>query len=144
MAYTIITSGCHINPAATLGFLASRKLASATDHVLDRALAGGLFGGLIIWIIVERGISTPRAFAANGWGADIGSKSVSAPPPSSSLIFTALFVFVACDDDRRLPDRLRWSRRWPAGDDPPRTIPVDNTSVNPAAVSNGGSPEPTR
>src|SRR5215470_14223694 len=50
MAYTIgHVSGCHINPAVTLGFLLSRKITAtnaATYWVAQ--LAGGVLGGFII------------------------------------------------------------------------------------------------
>ncbi len=97
MAYTIgHVSGCHINPAVTLGFLATRKLA-LSDAIMYwiAELAGGLFGGFIIWIIVERGdLDQTGVFAANGWGADIGSAFGLGSTVLVEIVFTALFVFV--------------------------------------------------
>src|SRR5262245_36291615 len=54
MAYTIgHVSGCHINPAVTLGFVLSRKITASNAVIYWVAqLAGGLLGGFIIWIIV--------------------------------------------------------------------------------------------
>jgi aquaporin Z len=137
MAYTIgHVSGCHINPAVTLGFLASRKLAlsDAITYWIAQ-LAGGLFGGFIIWIIVERGdLDTTGIFAANGWGADIGSKFGLGSAALVELIFTALFVFVVLATTTvgyptgfgGLAAGLALAMIHLA------TIPVDNTSVNPA------------
>src|SRR6476620_10170387 len=97
MAYTVgHVSGCHINPAVTLGFLLSRKIVVSNAIVYWIAqLAGGVFGGFIIWIIVKRGdLDTTGIFAANGWGADIGSKFGLGSTAVVEIIFTALLVFV--------------------------------------------------
>jgi aquaporin Z len=137
MVYTIgHVSGCHINPAVTLGFLATRKLA-LSDAIMYwiAQLAGGLFGGFIIWIIVERGdLDQTGVFAANGWGADIGSAFGLGSTALVEIVFTALFVFVVLSTTTfgyatgfgGLAAGLALAMIHLA------TIPVDNTSVNPA------------
>jgi len=137
MAYTIgHVSGCHINPAVTLGFLASRKIA-VSDAVMYwiAQLLGGVFGGFIIWIIVERGdLDTTGVFAANGWGPDIGSAFGLGSTAVVEIVFTALLVFVVL---------ATTTVGYPTGFGGMAaglalamihlaTIPVDNTSVNPA------------
>ena len=98
-------------------------------------LAGGVVGGFIIWIIVKRGdLDTTGVFAANGWGADIGSKFGLGSTAVVEIVFTALFVFVVLST---------LTVGYPTGFGGVAvgltlamihlaTIPVDNTSVNPA------------
>jgi aquaporin Z len=137
MAYTIgHVSGCHINPAVTLGFVLSRKISTANALMYWFAqLAGGVAGGFIIWIIVKRGdLDTTGVFAANGWGADIGSKFGLGSTALVEIVFTALLVFVVLST---------LTSGYPTGFGGMAagltltmihlaTIPVDNTSVNPA------------
>src|SRR5262245_57171590 len=76
MAYTIgHVSGCHINPAVTLGFVVSRKISlSRAAYYWVAQIVGAALGGLIIYIITKGGdLDTTVVFAANGWGKDIGS-----------------------------------------------------------------------
>jgi aquaporin Z len=137
MAYTVgHVSGCHINPAVTLGFLLSRKIVVSNAIVYWIAqLAGGVFGGFIIWIIVKRGdLDTTGIFAANGWGADIGSRFGLGSTAVVEVVFTGLLVFVVLST---------LTSGYPTGFGGVAvgltltmihlaTIPVDNTSVNPA------------
>ena len=76
MAYTIgHVSGCHINPAVTLGFLATRKITIVeAAYYWVAQFAGAALGGLIVFVISKNGdLDTTHVFAANGWGAKIGS-----------------------------------------------------------------------
>jgi aquaporin Z len=137
MAYTIgHVSGCHINPAVTLGFLLSRKIV-VSDAIMYwiAQLAGGVLGGFLIWIIVKRGdLDTTGVFAANGWGADIGSKFGLGSTALVEIIFTGLLIFVVLSTTTvgyptgfgGLAAGLTLAMIHLA------TIPVDNTSVNPA------------
>ena len=137
MAYTVgHVSGCHINPAVTLGFLLSRKIVVSDAIVYWIAqLAGAVLGGFLIWIIVERGdLDTTGVFAANGWGADIGSKFGLGSTALVEIIFTGLLIFVVLSTTTvgyptgfgGLAAGLTLAMIHLA------TIPVDNTSVNPA------------
>jgi len=137
MAYTIgHVSGCHINPAVTLGFLLSRKIV-VSDAIMYwiAQLAGGVLGGFLIWIIVKRGdLDTTGVFAANGWGADIGSKFGLGSTAVVEIVFTGLLIFVVLSTTTvgypmgfgGLAAGLTLAMIHLA------TIPVDNTSVNPA------------
>src|SRR5205823_11487918 len=74
MAYTIgHVSGCHINPAVTLGFVLSRKITvPLAIYYWVAQFIGATLGGLVIWIITETGdLDTTGVFAANGWGSEI-------------------------------------------------------------------------
>ena len=137
MAYAIgHISGCHINPAVTLGFVMTGKLHWGTAaYYWVAQLLGGLFGGLILYSITEGGEHDQTGiFAANGWGAEIGSSFGLGAVIVVELVFTALLVFVVLSTT---------VSRFPAGFGGLAagltlagihlaTIPVDNTSVNPA------------
>jgi aquaporin Z len=141
-------SGCHINPAVTLGLWAIKK--TNTEDVpfyLGGQLVGGVLGALVIFVIAnsQSSFDASKGFASNGYdklspgGFGIG------PVILVEIVFTALFIFVIASTSRR---------SMPAGFTGIAmglmltlihlvTIPVDNTSVNPArsiatAVFQGG------
>ena len=118
MAYTIgHVSGCHINPAVTLGFWLSRKITSAQAVWYWVAqLIGAFIGGLIIFIISDAGdldqtrASSPQTAGVTTSGATSGSASTIVV----EIIFTALLVFVVLSTTTDgLPDRLRRTGRRP-------------------------------
>jgi aquaporin Z len=140
MAYAIGNiSGCHINPAVTVGLFLARKLEARSLGVyIGGQLLGGILGGLAIWVIASgaAGGFAPDAtnFAVNGWGAlspggfGFGAMAV------TEVVMTAILVFVVLSTTHR-----RFSA--PAGGLAVGmtltlihlvSIPVDNTSVNPA------------
>lgn len=136
MAYVIgPISGCHINPAVTLGLFLRKKVDQA--HAVGAwvgQVVGGILGALIILIIgtatdgFERG-----AFASNGWGEERGLGSLGSTIVVE-IVFTALLVFVVlATTGRRFAPGLGGLI---AGITLTLihlvTIPVDNTSVNPA------------
>lgn len=127
-------SGCHINPAVTLGFLLTRKI--PLRHAAWAWLAqvsGAIFGAAVIFGIASGRDGWERAgFASNGWDRDgfsgLGAAII------VEIVFTALFVLVVLSTT---------SRRFAPGFGGVvagitlaaihlATIPVDNTSVNPA------------
>ena len=137
MAYTIgHVSGCHINPAVTLGFLLSRKISvlEATYYWIAQ-FVGAAVGGFILWVITEGGdIDKTGVFAANGWGSEIGSPFGLGSAIAVEVVFTALLIFVVLSTT---------TVGYPTGMGGVAagftlamihlaTIPVDNTSVNPA------------
>jgi aquaporin Z len=135
MAYTIgHISGCHINPAVTLGFLLSRKLTALQAlYYWVAQFIGAAIGGLIIFVITKSGDldkttagpNGPQIFAANGWGSKIGSQYGLGSVVVMEIVFTALLVFVVL---------ATTTVGYPTGFGGLHlaTIPVDNTSVNPA------------
>jgi aquaporin Z len=137
MAYAIgHVSGCHINPAVTVGFWLSRKitLARAVWYWVAQ-FVGAFIGGLIIFIISDAGEKDATGvFAANGWGADIGSDFGLGATIVVEIFFTALLIFVVLSTTTvgyptgfgGLAAGLTLAMIHLA------TIPVDNTSVNPA------------
>jgi aquaporin Z len=137
MAYTIgHISGCHINPAITLGFLLAKKIEARTAAMYMGVQAvGAIVGALIIYIISENGdLDNTGVFASNGWGDKIGSPFGMGSAILVEIVFTAFFVFVVL---------ATTSEGYPGGFGALAagltlgmihlaTIPVDNTSVNPA------------
>jgi len=137
MAYVIgPISGCHINPAVTLGMWLARKVNSAHAFfaVLGQIL-GAAIGGFIIWGIARGADTFERGgFASNGFdehspgGYGLGSAIV------VEIVFTALLVVVVL---------FTTTRKFSIGFGGivagltlalihMITIPIDNTSVNPA------------
>lgn len=97
MAYGIgHVSGCHINPAVTLGVVASgrMKLSEATPYILAQ-VAGGLVGALVLLIIASGKADysvAENGLGQNGWGAGyLGEYNM-----GSAFIFelVATFLFV--------------------------------------------------
>jgi aquaporin Z len=137
MAYTIgHVSGCHINPAVTLGFVLCRKITlPVAGYYWVAQFVGAVLGGLIIYGISKGGdLDTTGVFAANGWGADIGSRYGIGSAILVEMVFTALLVLVVLSTTTvgyptgfgGLAVGLTLAMIHLA------TIPVDNTSVNPA------------
>jgi aquaporin Z len=137
MAYTIgAVSGCHINPAVTLAFVLTKKLEIETAvYYWVGQVVGAVIGGGILYIVTETGdIDATGVFAANGWGDKIGSPFGVGSAIVVEVIFTALLIFVVLSTTRLgyptgfggLVAGLSLAAIHLA------TIPVDNTSVNPA------------
>jgi len=137
MAYTIgHISGCHINPAVTLGFLLNKKFSIVTAaYYWVAQVLGAVIGGLILYVITKGGdLDKTGVFAANGWGSKIGSPFGIGSAILVEIVFTAILVFVVLSTP---------SVGYPSGFGGLAvgltlamihlaTIPVDNTSVNPA------------
>jgi aquaporin Z len=149
MAYAIgHVSGCHINPAVTLAFVVSGKLpVGRAVYYWVAQIAGGIVGGLLLYIVTEGGDidKTGGIFAANGWGDKIGSPFGLGSVIVVEIVFTALLIFVVLSTTTvgyptgfgGLAAGLTLAGIHLA------TIPVDNTSVNPArsigaAIFSGG------
>ena len=138
LAYTTgHVSGCHVNPAVTLGMLITRKItpASAPFYLIGQFL-GAAIGATIIFGIASGldDFDSFGNFAQNGWGEwspagyGLGSAII------VEIVFTAVLMFVILSTTHR---------GFPLGFSGMAigltlgvihlvTIPVDNTSVNPA------------
>jgi aquaporin Z len=138
MAYAIgHISGCHLNPAVSLGLVAARRF-PASDlpaYILAQVL-GGAAGAAILYLIAsgKAGFSTAGGFASNGYGAHSpgGYSLTAALTAEFALTFMFLMIILGATD-----------RRAPAGFAPIAIglgltlihligIPVTNLSVNPA------------
>ncbi|HUN38268.1 MAG TPA: aquaporin [Trebonia sp.] len=91
-------SGCHLNPAVTLGavLLGRIKAADAVMYWICQ-FSGGLLGALLLWAVVGQSPRYTRAgigLGANGWGVgslihiNLGGAFL------AEVILTAIFVFV--------------------------------------------------
>lgn len=141
-------SGCHVNPAVTLGLVLARKVPSRlVPTYLGAQVVGALIGGAIVFAVASGrpGFSASDGFAANGFGDLSPGGYGLAAVLLAEVVFTALFVLAVLATTRE---------GFPAGLGPVTaglglalvhlvTIPVSNTSVNPArsigaAVFQGG------
>jgi aquaporin Z len=135
MCYTIgPISGCHINPAVTIGAALSRRIPlSIVPYYILGQLLGAAAGAGIIYAMA-RDNDTTGVFGANGWGDKIASNYDLGPTIVAEIVFTALLVFVVL---------FATSKLAPAGFAGIAiglaltlihlvSIPIDNTSVNPA------------
>ena len=140
-------SGCHLNPAVSLGLLVGGRFPAAelVPYVVAQVL-GGLAGGAVLFVIAsgQAGFET-AGFASNGFGEHSpGGYSLTAALVCEVVMtFMFLIIILGATDERA-----------PAGLAPVAiglgltlihliSIPVTNTSVNPArstgvAVFEGG------
>ncbi|MGA2837956.1 MAG: aquaporin Z [Acidimicrobiales bacterium] len=140
-------SGCHINPAVTIGLwvIGKTKTIELPFYIVGQ-FVGGLVGALVIYIIASStrvasatavpGTFSARAsgFASNGYGVHSPGGFPLAAVMLAEVFFTAVFVFVIASTSRK---------SMPVGFTGITvgltltvihliSIPIDNTSVNPA------------
>jgi aquaporin Z len=130
-------SGCHINPAVTMGFLVGRKitLADAIGYWIAQFI-GGIAGAAVLYgtFNLTSDYTKSVGLGANGFGASsmIGANAGAAF--IAEVILTFLFVFVILTVTRRVSNAavaglvigLALTTVHLIG------IPIDGTSVNPA------------
>lgn len=137
MAYTIgPISGCHLNPAVSLGLVVGGRLPSKelVPYVLSQVIGGALGAAVLYLIASGKAGFVPGGFASNGFDAHSpGGYSMTAALVCE-VVMTAVFLFVIMGST---------GRRAPEGFAPLAiglcltlihliSIPVTNTSVNPA------------
>ena len=130
-------SGCHLNPAVTLGLVAGGRFPAgeAVPYILAQ-VAGAIAGAAILYLIASgrAGFDLSAGFASNGYGAHspAGYSMTAALVAEVAMTFFFLFVILGATH-----------RKAPAGFAPIAiglcltlihliSIPVTNTSVNPA------------
>jgi aquaporin Z len=138
MAYAIgHISGCHLNPAVSLGLWAGKRFpASELLHYIGAQLAGGIIAAGILYLIAsgKAGFSLSDGFAANGYGEHSPGKYSLQAALLAELVLTFMFLIVILGAT---------DKRAPQGFAPIAiglcltlihliSIPVTNTSVNPA------------
>jgi len=138
MAYAIgHISGCHLNPAVSLGLATARRFpASEVPAYVIAQILGGIVASALLYVIASgtAGFSLNGGFAANGYGAHSpGSYNMSAAFIAEFVLtFVFLMIILGATD-----------LRAPAGFAPIAIglgltlihligIPVTNLSVNPA------------
>jgi aquaporin Z len=149
MAYTIGTiSGCHINPAVTIGLLVAKKVESrlVPFYIIGQILGGILAGG-VLYLIASGvpGFDISKGFATNGFGEHSPGGYGLVAAAIAEIVLTAFLLFTIMGTTHpKFPDGfggisigLMLVLIHLVG------IPVTNTSVNPArsigvAVFQGG------
>lgn len=137
MAYTIgHISGCHLNPAVTVGLAAGGRFpkGDVVPYIVAQVV-GAIAGAAVLYTIAS---SAPNfsigGFAANGYGVNSPGKYTMTAALLMEVVMTAVFLFVIMGAT---------SKQAPAGFAPLAiglalvlihlvSIPVTNTSVNPA------------
>ncbi|HEY7440744.1 MAG TPA: aquaporin Z [Acidimicrobiia bacterium] len=131
-------SGCHINPAVTVGlWIVGKTKSREVPWYVGGQLVGGVLGALVIFVIADShaGFSAKASgFASNGYGAHSPGGFGLGAAIVMEIVFTGLFVFVIASTSRQsmtvgftgLTVGLMLTLIHLI------TIPVDNTSVNPA------------
>ena len=137
MAYTIgPISGCHINPAVTLGLVIAKKVdAGLAPFYVGGQLIGGLIGGAILWATFKMSdIALPAGFASNGYGEhsplgfELGSVAL------VEVVMTAVLLLVVLGTTHAKFQEAAFglavgTALWVIH---LISIPISNTSVNPA------------
>lgn len=138
MAYAVgHISGAHFNPAVTLGIVAAGRFsrAEAGGYIAAQVL-GGIAGAFVLYLVAsgQTGFSTAAGFAANGFSEHSPGGYSLAACFVSEFVMSFFFLLVILGVT---------TRRAPAGFAPLAiglcltlihlvSIPVTNTSVNPA------------
>jgi aquaporin Z len=138
MAYAIgHISGCHLNPAVSVGLCVGRRFPAAEvgPYVIAQVL-GGLFGATVLFVIASgrSGFSLNDGFAANGYDDHSPGKYALGAAFLTEVVLTFMFLMIILGaTDKRAPQGpaplaigLGLTLIHLVG------IPVTNLSVNPA------------
>ena len=130
-------SGCHINPAVSVGLWAGRRFSGKelVPYVIAQVV-GGIVAGAILYVIAsgKAGFDAAAGFASNGYGEHSPGGYPLLACFVSEIVMTMMFLFVIMGAT---------DKRAPQGFAPIAiglcltlihliSIPVTNTSVNPA------------
>ena len=138
MAYAIgHISGCHLNPAVTVGLAAGGRF--PPNEILPYVVAqviGAVVAAALLYLIASgaAGFDVAKGFAANGYGAHSPGKYNLAACLIAEVVLTMMFLFIIMGSTHG---------KAPAGFAPIAIgmglvlihlvgIPITNTSVNPA------------
>jgi aquaporin Z len=130
-------SGCHINPAVTVGLWAARRF-NGRDVIpyIVAQVVGGIIAGGVLYIIAsgQAGFTTANGFASNGYAEHSPGHFSLLACAVCEVVMTLMFIFIiAASTDKRVVAGFAPS---PIGLALTLihliSIPVTNTSVNPA------------
>lgn len=130
-------SGCHVNPAVTLGMLLEGRIAPRTAiEYWVAQLLGGIVGAALLFLLAKQvpGLKTHGAFGSNGWGSRSAVHLNTGGAFLAEVVLTFLLVFVVLSVTHKialvgfdgLPIGLALAVIHLVG------IPLTGTSVNPA------------
>ncbi len=138
MAYSIgHISGCHLNPAVTVGLAAGGRFPSGQilPYIIAQVI-GAIVGGGALYLIASgaAGFDVAKGFASNGYGEHSPGQYSLVACLITEIVLTAMFLFIIMGATHG---------KAPAGFAPLAiglgltlihliSIPVTNTSVNPA------------
>jgi aquaporin Z len=138
MAYSIgHVSGCHLNPAVTVGLAAGGRFPSSQvmPYIIAQVI-GAVIGAAVLYLIAsgKADFSLDGGFAANGYGEHSPGKYGLGASLIAEVVLTMMFLFIIMGSTHG---------KAPAGFAPIAiglgltlihliSIPVTNTSVNPA------------
>jgi aquaporin Z len=131
-------SGCHINPAVTAGLWAIGKTKSSdVPWYMGGQVVGGIVGAAIIFVIAssQNGFSAKASgFASNGYGSHSPGGFKLPAVMIAEIVFTAIFIFVIASTSRKSmsPGMTGVAVGLMLTLVHLISIPIDNTSVNPA------------
>src|SRR6187401_1647991 len=138
MAYSIgHISGCHLNPAVTVGLMAGGRFPSnQVGPYIVAQVIGAVIGAAVLYVIASgtAGFSLADGFAANGYADHSPGKYGLGACLVAEVVLTMMFLFIIMGSTHG---------KAPAGFAPIAiglgltlihliSIPVTNTSVNPA------------
>ncbi len=138
MAYAIgHISGCHLNPAVSLGLWSAGKFpAKELVPYIGAQVVGGIAGAAVLYAIAsgQAGFDATAGFASNGFGAHSPGAYSLTSALITEIVMTFMFLMIILGST---------SKRAPQGFAPIAiglgltlihliSIPVTNTSVNPA------------
>ena len=130
-------SGCHLNPAVTIGLYAGKRIPAADilPYIVAQVV-GAIAAAGVLYIIAsgKAGFTLAGGFAANGYGANSpGGYSLTAALVAETVLTFMFLIVIMGSTDKRAPQGLA-----PIAIGLCLTlihlicIPVTNTSVNPA------------
>jgi aquaporin Z len=138
MAYAIgHVSGCHLNPAVTVGLAAGGRFPSnqIAPYVIAQVI-GAIVAAILLYLIASgaAGFDAAKGFAANGYGEHSPGKYSLFAALITEIVMTMMFLFIIMGATHG---------KAPAGFAPLAiglgltlihlvSIPITNTSVNPA------------